>query len=64
MINVQVKANSLKHLEFGTKRGRDKSLGYKAAGFIPSSAGIHPAELHNLKKIHPLSKEALHVKPV
>jgi hypothetical protein len=35
MINVQVKVNNIKHLEFGTKLGRDKSLCYKAAGFMP-----------------------------
>jgi hypothetical protein len=42
MINVQVKVNNIKHLEFGTKLGRDKSLCYKAAGFMPCSAGLQP----------------------
>jgi hypothetical protein len=36
------KVNSIESLEFGTKLGRDKSLGYKAAGFMPCSSGLQP----------------------
>lgn len=47
MINVQVKATSLKHLKFGMKLGRDKSLSYIAAGRMPCSAELTPAEFAN-----------------
>ena len=40
MINVQGKANSVKHLEIGMRQGRDKSLRYKAACSIHVGAGL------------------------
>ena len=50
MINVQVKANSNKPSEFGTKLGRDKSLDYMVGsrnghvgqGFSPASFDFRP----------------------
>ena len=35
MTNFQVKANNIKHSEFGIKLGRDKSLCYMAVGCMP-----------------------------
>jgi hypothetical protein len=42
MINFQLKAHSIKHLVFGIKLGRDKSLYYETAGFMSCSSGLQP----------------------
>jgi len=40
MINIQVKANSIMHSEFGIRFNRDKSLRYKAVSCMHVGAGF------------------------